>query len=152
MYSALMKWSDAVSHSSLMSFGQVKAANFAPRQHTHCLSLQGRFQGVPEPQSLKERLLCVKIQKTSLYRIRLLMEMVASVATFVSFLPLANRVLEHTQKWVCACKEQFRPVNGNCSKEVGSITVHIIRCTVCQCILHFWGVPVCPCPSTSDMH
>ncbi|XP_037614015.1 uncharacterized protein LOC119481301 [Sebastes umbrosus] len=48
--------------------------------------------GVPEPKSLEERLLCVEISETSVDVIGVVMEMVASIATFVSFLPLANRI------------------------------------------------------------
>lgn len=72
----------------------MKAAIPGP-YHRLFLSLQGGFPGVPEPESLEERLLCVGISHTSLGTVRMVMEMVASVATFVSFLPLANRVLEH---------------------------------------------------------
>ena len=50
------------------------------------------LQGAPEPKSLEERLLCVEVSETSVDVIRVVMEAVASIATFVSFLPLANRV------------------------------------------------------------
>ncbi|KAM9335646.1 uncharacterized protein ABDE67_020650 [Symphorus nematophorus] len=48
--------------------------------------------GVPESKSLKERLLCVEIYETSLDVIMMVMGMVASTATFLSYLPLANRI------------------------------------------------------------
>ncbi|KAM9335504.1 uncharacterized protein ABDE67_020489 [Symphorus nematophorus] len=48
--------------------------------------------GVPEAESLEERLLCVEISEMSLEVIRTVMAAVASVANFVSFLPLANRI------------------------------------------------------------
>ncbi|XP_041820824.1 zinc finger protein 638-like isoform X2 [Chelmon rostratus] len=48
--------------------------------------------GVPESESLEERLLCVEISEASVNVIRMVMEAVASIATFVSFLPLANRI------------------------------------------------------------
>ncbi|KAL7374999.1 hypothetical protein ABVT39_010535 [Epinephelus coioides] len=47
--------------------------------------------GAQEPESLEERLLCVEISETSLDIIKMVIEVVASIATFVSFLPLANR-------------------------------------------------------------
>ncbi|CAB1417832.1 unnamed protein product [Pleuronectes platessa] len=47
---------------------------------------------VPDPQSLAERLLCVDIAQTSVYLIKTVMKTVASIAKFVSFLPLANRI------------------------------------------------------------
>ncbi|XP_053271921.1 zinc finger protein 638 [Pleuronectes platessa] len=47
---------------------------------------------VPDPQSLEERLLCVDIAQTSVYLIKTVMKTVASIAKFVSFLPLANRI------------------------------------------------------------
>ncbi|XP_049923873.1 zinc finger protein 638-like [Epinephelus moara] len=48
--------------------------------------------GAQEPESLEERLLCVEISETSLDIIKMVIEVVASIATFVSFLPLANRI------------------------------------------------------------
>ncbi|TKS93076.1 Zinc finger protein 638 [Collichthys lucidus] len=51
--------------------------------------------GVPEEESLEERLLCVEISETSVDVIELVMEVVATLATFVNFLPLGNRVQEH---------------------------------------------------------
>ncbi|XP_060887811.1 uncharacterized protein LOC132958789 [Labrus mixtus] len=48
--------------------------------------------GVPDPTSLEERLLCVEVSEVSLDIITLVIEMVASIATFVNFLPLANRI------------------------------------------------------------
>ncbi|XP_044040996.1 uncharacterized protein LOC122870699 [Siniperca chuatsi] len=48
--------------------------------------------GIPESKSLEERLLCVEISEVSVDVIRVVMEVVASIATFVSFLPLANRI------------------------------------------------------------
>lgn len=53
------------------------------------------LQGVPEEKSLEERLLCVEISETSVEVIELVMEVVATLATFVNFLPLGNRVREH---------------------------------------------------------
>ncbi|XP_042368100.1 zinc finger protein 638-like [Plectropomus leopardus] len=47
---------------------------------------------VKEPKSLKERLLCVEISETSVPLIRTVLEAVASIAPFASFLPLANRI------------------------------------------------------------
>ncbi|TKS93064.1 Matrin-3 [Collichthys lucidus] len=48
--------------------------------------------GVPEEESLEERLLCVEISETSVEVIELVMEVVATLATFVNFLPLGNRI------------------------------------------------------------
>ncbi|XP_045920767.1 uncharacterized protein LOC123980427 isoform X4 [Micropterus dolomieu] len=48
--------------------------------------------GVPELKSLEERLLCVEFSHTSVALIRKVIEVVASIASFVSFLPLANRI------------------------------------------------------------
>ncbi|XP_034424646.1 uncharacterized protein LOC117751817 isoform X5 [Hippoglossus hippoglossus] len=47
---------------------------------------------VPDPQSLEERLLCVEISETRVELVKTVMKMVASIAKFVSFLPLANRI------------------------------------------------------------
>ncbi|XP_060922607.1 uncharacterized protein LOC132996280 [Limanda limanda] len=47
---------------------------------------------VPDPQSLEERLLCVDISETSVHIIQTVMKTVASIAKFVSYLPLANRI------------------------------------------------------------
>ncbi|XP_062240543.1 zinc finger protein 638-like [Platichthys flesus] len=47
---------------------------------------------VPDPQSLEERLLCVVVSKTSVHIIKTVMYTLASIAKFVSFLPLANRI------------------------------------------------------------
>ncbi|XP_078020693.1 uncharacterized protein LOC144458271 isoform X2 [Epinephelus lanceolatus] len=48
--------------------------------------------GVPEPDSLEEKLLCVEISEAALRVIRTVLKAVASIATFVGFLPLANRI------------------------------------------------------------
>ncbi|XP_076580489.1 uncharacterized protein znf638 isoform X2 [Chaetodon auriga] len=48
--------------------------------------------GVPESESLEERLLCVEISETSVDIVGVVMEAVASIATVVGFLPLANRI------------------------------------------------------------
>ncbi|TDG99472.1 hypothetical protein EPR50_G00194850 [Perca flavescens] len=48
--------------------------------------------GVPEPTSLEERLLCVEVSEASADVVRMVIEEVASIATFVGFLPLANRI------------------------------------------------------------
>ncbi|XP_049923864.1 uncharacterized protein LOC126404574 isoform X5 [Epinephelus moara] len=48
--------------------------------------------GVPEPDSLEEKLLCVEISEAALDVIRTVLKAVASIATFVGFLPLANRI------------------------------------------------------------
>ncbi|XP_026185223.1 uncharacterized protein znf638 isoform X2 [Mastacembelus armatus] len=47
---------------------------------------------VPDDESLEERLLCVEISETNVDVVKKVIEVVASIATFVSFLPLANRV------------------------------------------------------------
>ncbi|KAM4536761.1 uncharacterized protein PAE49_021229 isoform 2-T2 [Odontesthes bonariensis] len=47
---------------------------------------------VPELESLEERLLCVEVSETSVHLLIVLMKAVLSVAPFVSFLPLANRI------------------------------------------------------------
>lgn len=52
------------------------------------------LQGVPEPEGLEERLLCVETSETSPHITRAVMGAVASVASFAGFLPLANRVRE----------------------------------------------------------
>ncbi|XP_060888037.1 zinc finger protein 638-like isoform X1 [Labrus mixtus] len=48
--------------------------------------------GVPDPDSLEERLLCVRIREVSVELVLLVLEAVAVVAPFVNFLPLANRI------------------------------------------------------------
>ncbi|XP_035849575.1 zinc finger protein 638 [Sander lucioperca] len=48
--------------------------------------------GVPEPTSLEERLMCVEVSEASVDVVRTVIEEVASIATFVGFLPLANRI------------------------------------------------------------
>uniref|UniRef100_A0A3P8T069 Matrin-type domain-containing protein n=1 Tax=Amphiprion percula TaxID=161767 RepID=A0A3P8T069_AMPPE len=48
---------------------------------------------VPELESLEDRLLCVEISETTMDLIMLVMHVVSSIASFISFLPLANRVL-----------------------------------------------------------
>ncbi|KAL6118352.1 uncharacterized protein ACO6RY_03167 [Pungitius sinensis] len=48
--------------------------------------------GVPEPEGLEERLLCVETSETSPHVTRSVMGAVASVAPFLGFLPLANRI------------------------------------------------------------
>ncbi|XP_040929871.1 uncharacterized protein LOC114867056 isoform X2 [Betta splendens] len=47
---------------------------------------------VPDVESLEERLLCVEISETSVDIIRMVLKAVSSIAPFVSFLPLANRI------------------------------------------------------------
>uniref|UniRef100_A0A8D3BZI3 Matrin-type domain-containing protein n=1 Tax=Scophthalmus maximus TaxID=52904 RepID=A0A8D3BZI3_SCOMX len=48
--------------------------------------------GVPEPEGLEERLLCVEISETTVDLIKMVMTVVESIATYVNFLPLANRI------------------------------------------------------------
>ncbi|XP_065806439.1 uncharacterized protein [Labrus bergylta] len=48
--------------------------------------------GVPDHDSLEERLLCVGISEASADVVSVVLEAVASVAPFVNFLPLANRI------------------------------------------------------------
>ncbi|XP_072232274.1 uncharacterized protein [Leuresthes tenuis] len=47
---------------------------------------------VRELESLEERLLCVEITRTSVELVKRVLEVVASIASFVSFLPLANYI------------------------------------------------------------
>ncbi|XP_069028196.1 uncharacterized protein [Embiotoca jacksoni] len=47
---------------------------------------------VSERESLEERLLCVEISEASVNLVMLVVKVVASIAPFVSFLPLANRI------------------------------------------------------------
>ncbi|XP_041840732.1 zinc finger protein 638 [Melanotaenia boesemani] len=47
---------------------------------------------LPDLKTLEERLLCVEITKTSVGLTRTVMEVVASIAAYVSFVPLANRI------------------------------------------------------------
>ncbi|KAM3591184.1 uncharacterized protein V6R79_024294 [Siganus canaliculatus] len=49
--------------------------------------------GHPDLQTLKERLLCVETDGTSLDIVTMVIKDVASIADFVNFLPLANRIL-----------------------------------------------------------
>lgn len=58
-------------------------------------SLQGGSLEIQQPASLQERLLCVETSETSADTVRMVVEVVASFAPFVGFLPLANRVFEH---------------------------------------------------------
>ncbi|XP_008433862.1 uncharacterized protein LOC103480615 isoform X3 [Poecilia reticulata] len=53
-----------------------------------------RWSNVPvaDPDSLEERLLCVEITELHLWLIRDIMKEVASIASFVNFLPLGNRI------------------------------------------------------------
>ncbi|XP_036002934.1 uncharacterized protein LOC105935958 [Fundulus heteroclitus] len=48
---------------------------------------------VSEPESLEERLLCVEICRPDVHLVLMVMKEVASVAAFVNFLPLANRIV-----------------------------------------------------------
>ncbi|XP_042368104.1 uncharacterized protein LOC121962007 [Plectropomus leopardus] len=48
--------------------------------------------GVPDPDALEERLLCVEISQTHVTFIGTVLKAVESIATFVSFLPLSNRI------------------------------------------------------------
>ncbi|XP_051799931.1 uncharacterized protein LOC110971259 [Acanthochromis polyacanthus] len=48
---------------------------------------------VPELESLEDRLLSVEISETNMDLIMLVMHLVSSIAPFISFLPLANRIL-----------------------------------------------------------
>lgn len=59
---------------------------------TQLFFLQGRLSEVPEPESLRKRLLCIETSQTSLHIIGVVMERLALCATFVRYLPLANRV------------------------------------------------------------
>ncbi|XP_030609648.1 zinc finger protein 638-like isoform X2 [Archocentrus centrarchus] len=47
---------------------------------------------VPESESLEERLLCVEMTEMAMPLVTMIMEVVASIASFVRFLPLANRI------------------------------------------------------------
>ncbi|TMS02197.1 Zinc finger protein 638 [Larimichthys crocea] len=65
---------------------------YFPKQNLHSLYynmtvLPLQRRGVPEEKSLEERLLCVEISETSVEVIELVMEVVATLATFVNFLP-----------------------------------------------------------------
>lgn len=46
-------------------------------------------------ESLEERLLCVEINEAAVYVTQMVLEVVASIAPFVSFLTLSNRVHAH---------------------------------------------------------
>lgn len=46
-------------------------------------------------ESLEERLLCVEINEVAAYVTQIVLEVVASIAPFVSFLTLSNRVHAH---------------------------------------------------------
>nr|XP_046236930.1 uncharacterized protein LOC124054689 isoform X2 [Scatophagus argus] len=48
--------------------------------------------GVLEPESLEDRLLCVDVSKVSMKVVKMVMQEVASIATFVGILPLGNRI------------------------------------------------------------
>ncbi|XP_070711288.1 uncharacterized protein [Pempheris klunzingeri] len=70
---------------------------YFPKQNLHSLYynvtvLPLQRRGDPDSESLEERLLCVEISETSLEVIRTVMKVVASIANFVNFLPLANRI------------------------------------------------------------
>ncbi|KAG7496101.1 zinc finger protein 638-like [Solea senegalensis] len=47
---------------------------------------------VPDREALEERLLCVEISEASVNIVTVVLEVVASIAPFISFLPLANRI------------------------------------------------------------
>lgn len=52
-------------------------------------------QGVLETESLEERLLCVEINDAAVHVTQIVLEVVASIAPFVSFVTLGNRVHGH---------------------------------------------------------
>ncbi|XP_058479742.1 uncharacterized protein LOC131455896 [Solea solea] len=63
---------------------------------------------VPDREALEERLLCVEISEASVNIVTVVLEVVASIAPFVSFLPLANRVQQrrktaHTSMFLFWC-------------------------------------------------
>ncbi|KAA8582718.1 hypothetical protein FQN60_006389 [Etheostoma spectabile] len=60
--------------------------------------------GAPDPTSLEERLLCVEVSEACVNLVRRVIEKVASIATFVSFLPLANRICIEMADASCVTK------------------------------------------------
>lgn len=82
MYRSLMNWSNVVSPSEL-------TVNL-PKQKLSQTVLS--CQPVSELVPLEERLLCVEVSEASVQLVTMVMTEVASVADFVNFLPLANRV------------------------------------------------------------
>lgn len=100
LYNPMIKWSQVVSQQLFM----FKATKGKLQKHAHLLvhehffSLQAPFQEIQEPDTLGERLLCVETSETSVETVRMVVEVVSSFAPFVSFLPLANRVLKQKQK------------------------------------------------------
>lgn len=51
-------------------------------------------------ESLEERLLCVEINEAAVYVTQIVLDVVASIAPFVSFLMLGNRVHAHRARIV----------------------------------------------------
>ncbi|XP_026046113.1 RNA-binding protein 20-like isoform X3 [Astatotilapia calliptera] len=54
--------------------------------------LPGTSEHVPESESLEDRLLSVEVSEVNVDLVMMIMEVVASIAAFVRFLPLANRI------------------------------------------------------------
>lgn len=98
LYKSMMKWSQVVSQHFLMFRALKKTFLWSTN---FLFFLQAPFQEISEPDTLWERLLCVETSETSVETIRMVMEVVSSFAPFVSFLPLANRVLPF-------CKTSFK--------------------------------------------
>lgn len=89
MYRSLFKWSSGVSFSFFLYTVELNLG-----MHFELLVLY--FQYVPELFSLEKRLLCVETYETNVNLIKSVMKEVAAIASFVSFVPLANRV-QHYQ-------------------------------------------------------
>ncbi|XP_056883014.1 uncharacterized protein LOC130522542 isoform X2 [Takifugu flavidus] len=62
------------------------------------LSETSPLSEVPEPESLRKRLLCIETTQTSLHIIGVVIERLALSATFVRYLPLANRIYAELAK------------------------------------------------------
>lgn len=62
-------------------------------------------------ESLEERLLCVEINEAAVYVTQIVLDVVASIAPFVSFLTLGNRVHAHRAQ---ICYHLFGKIKNVC--------------------------------------
>ena len=69
---------------------QEKAVTFGLAGPSHQLLVVS--QDIPNTESLENRMLSVEISETSVDLIMIVMDVVASIASFANYLPLANRV------------------------------------------------------------
>ncbi|XP_077961501.1 uncharacterized protein LOC120822370 isoform X4 [Gasterosteus aculeatus] len=102
---------------------------FSTEETMYATLMKWSNAGVPEPEGLEERLLCVETSETSPHITRAVMGAVASVASFAGFLPLANRIcIEMTDSGAVAqvVKELNNVLKGSTDKpEAWSEVQHV---------------------------